>query len=188
MDRRGFLLGIAASAPVALAGAAPVPAAKPDFFETVFEGLAIGRGRIRSGIVGLDRGFLVWTTGRHRGRDFELDQLFRFDDGKTDRRIWRFHRVAQGRWLGERQDLAGPATVWTEGGAVRLSYDILMRPAGRLAALRLHCEDRVTRLASGALLSRGTIHRLGLPVGTVEAHLIPRAGGAATSAPRRSAR
>ena len=187
IDRRGFLLGIAASAPAAFAGAAPLPSAKPDFFETVFEGLAIGRGRIKSGVVGLDRGFLVWTTGRHRGRDFELDQIFRFDDGKTDRRTWRFHRVAPGRWLGERQDLAAPPTVWIEGGAVRLSYDIWMRPARRLTALRLHCEDRVTRLASGALLSRGTIHRLGLPVGTVETHLIPEAGGA-TSTPRPSGR
>ena len=156
------------------------PSAQPQAFAGVLEGLSIGRGRIRSRLAGLDRGFLVWTRGRQQGGVFELDQFFRFDDGATDRRIWRFRRVAPDRWVGERQDLAAPATLVIEGRALRLSYDIwLKRPSG--SPLRLHCEDRIERLASGALLSRGTIFRFGLPVGSVETHLVPGAGPAAIS-------
>lgn len=159
-----------------LSGAVAPPAAPPQdsspSFEATFEGLAIGRGRLRSRAIGLDRGFLVWTTGRQSGGDFVLDQLFRFDDGETDRRTWRFRKSGPGTYIGERQDLAAPAKVHVEADAVRLSYDIWLRRRGK-APLKLHCEDRIIRLASGALLSRGTIYRLGVPVGSVETHLIP---------------
>ncbi|HWJ75070.1 MAG TPA: DUF3833 family protein [Kaistia sp.] len=159
-----------------LAGATAAPelpqSARAGSFEATFEGLAIGRGRLRSRAIGLDRGFLVWTTGRETDGVFVLDQLFRFDDGSTDRRTWRFRPIGPGTYVGERQDLAAPAKVRVEADAVRLSYDIWLRRRGK-APLKLHCEDRITRLASGALLSRGTIYRLGVPVGSVETHLIP---------------
>lgn len=160
---------------------APLPAARaPQGFAGILEGLSIGRGRITSRLAGLDRGFLVWTTGRRLGEVFELDQFFRFDDGATDRRVWRFRRVALDRWEGERQDLASPAAVAIEGRTLRLSYDIwLKRPQGR--PLRLHVEDHIERLASGALLSRGTVYRLGLPVGSVETYLVPDARPPVTS-------
>lgn len=170
------LLVVAAASLWLMAATAP-PAAPPPAagIEAAFEGLAIGRGRLKSRVIGLDRGFLVWTTGYRSGDVFVLDQLFRFDDGSTDRRTWRFRRTGPGLYVGARQDLAAPARLRIEGDVLRLSYDIWLKRSGA-EPLRLHCEDRITRLASGALLSRGTIYRLGLPVGSVETHLIPDAG------------
>ncbi len=158
-----------AAAPAMAVTADPAP---PVSFEATFHGMGIGRGRLVSRAIGLDRGFLVWTKGRESGGVFVLEQFFRFDDGETDRRTWRFRRTAPGVYVGERQDLAAPAKLWIEGDRVRLSYDIWLKRRGK-APMRLHCEDRIIRLASGALLSRGTISRLGVPVGTVETHLIP---------------
>ena len=168
------LLSFAGAPASALANSAPLAAAPPPSFEATFHGMAIGRGRLVSRVIGLDRGFLVWTTGRERAGVFVLEQFFRFDDGATDRRTWRFRRTGPGTYIGERQDLAAPAKLSIVGDEVRLSYDIWLRQRGK-APLRLHCEDRIIRLASGALLSRGTIFRLGLPVGRIETHLIPDA-------------
>ncbi|SHF77905.1 Protein of unknown function [Kaistia soli DSM 19436] len=171
---RRLLVLLAAWLCLAGAVAAPAPSqpVSASSFEATFEGLAIGRGRLRSRAIGLDRGFLVWTTGRQSKDAFVLDQFFRFDDGMTDRRTWRFRKSGPGTYVGERQDLAAPAKVRVEADGVRLSYDIWLRRRGK-PPLKLHCEDRITRLASGALLSRGTIYRLGVPLGSVETHLIP---------------
>ncbi len=180
-------LMMAMAAALCLAGP-PASAATSDpapqtSFEAAFHGKAIGRGRLVSRAIGLDRGFLVWTTGRESAGIFELDQFFRFDDGETDRRTWRFRKTGPGRYVGERQDLAAPAKLQIDGDVIRLSYDIWLKQRGK-SPLRLHCEDRIIRLASGALLSRGTIFRLGLPVGSVETHLIPDAGRSFTSGPQ----
>ena len=79
--------------------------------DDAFQGVATGHGRFKSGLIGLDRGFTVTTRGRRSGDIFVLVQQFRFDDGETDRRVWRFRRTGPNNYAGTRQDVIGEAKV-----------------------------------------------------------------------------
>ncbi|MCX5494990.1 DUF3833 family protein [Kaistia dalseonensis] len=139
--------------------------------EQAFFGRAVGRGRFQSAIIGLDRRFLVTTSGHQSGDQFVLDQIFRFDDGHMDRRTWRFRKIGPGRYAGTRQDVVGEADVRVEPDAIHLSYNIDMKQKSGVT-VRLHFEDRIERGGRGAILNRAVIYAMGLPVGSVETTLI----------------
>lgn len=139
--------------------------------DDAFRGEAIGRGRFRSSLIGLDRGFIVRTLGRKSGDVFVLDQLFRFDDGSMDRRTWNFRKVGPKSYVGTRRDVVGLAKVNVDNDVIRMSYDIDMRKKNG-GKLRLHFEDTVSRLGRGGLLNRAVIYTFGIPVGSVETQLV----------------
>ena len=156
------------------AGLLPVaPARAEASLEDSFRGEAIGRGRFKSGLIGLDRGFAIKTIGRKAGDIFVLDQLFRFDDGQVDRRTWSFKRIGPNSYVGARRDLVGLAKVRIEDGVIRMSYDIEMRRRNG-SKYRLHFEDSVSRPDRMTVLNRATIYTLGIPVGSVETTLTRR--------------
>ncbi len=139
--------------------------------EEAFHGQALGRGRFRSALIGLNRGFIVMTTGRQVGGLFVLDQIFRFDDGKTDRRTWRFRKTGPKTYAGTRQDVIGEAKVTVDADLIRMSYDIDM-PQKSGGQLRLHFEDKVLRSSRGTIQNYAMVYALGMPVGSVETTLI----------------
>ena len=159
-----LMLGVLAATPVL---------AEPEPTLDAFAGMATGHGRFRSALIGLDRGFTITTRGRQAGGYFVLDQQFRFDDGETDRRVWRFRRVGPGRYAGTRKDVIGEAVVRVEGSRITMTYDVLA-PRRDGSKLTLHFEDRISREGPRAIFNKATIYTLGLPVGSVETKLVRR--------------
>lgn len=150
-----------------------VPARAEATLDEAFRGEALGRGRFKSGLIGLDRGFHITTRGRKSGKDFVLDQFFRFDDGETDRRTWRFRRVGPNRYVGTRKDVVGEAIVKVAEDVITMTYDVIV-PRKDGSRLKLHFEDRIARIDNRTLSNRATIYTLGIPVGSVEAKLVRR--------------
>ncbi|MCX5513653.1 DUF3833 domain-containing protein [Kaistia algarum] len=138
-----------------------------------FRGVASGEGRFKSALIGLDRGFTVTTIGRQSGAVFVLDQQFRFDNGEIDRRVWRFRRIAPGRYAGTRKDVVGEAVVKVDGGRITMAYDVVV-PRKDGSRLTLHFEDSVSRQGPRTVLNKAVIYTLGIPVGSVEAKLVRR--------------
>ena len=141
--------------------------------DEAFRGTALGHGRFKSSLIGLDRGFTITTRGRQSGGVLILDQQFRFDDGETDRRIWRFRRVGPNAWAGTRKDVIGEAKVSVDEDTITMTYNVLV-PRKDGSKLTLHFEDRISRIDGRTLLNKAVIYTLGIPVGSVEAKLVRR--------------
>jgi hypothetical protein len=131
----------------------------------------VGRGRFKSVLIGLNRGFVIRTVGQMVGDLFVLDQLFRFDDGMTDRRTWWFKRTGPRSYIGVRRDVIGFAKVEVGADAIHMSYDVRMRRKDG-GMVKLHFEDRLSRLGPSTIESKAVVSTLGVPVGSVEAQLV----------------
>jgi hypothetical protein len=135
--------------------------------EEAFRGQAIGVGRFKSRLAGVDRGFVVTTSGRRSGGHFILDQHFRFDNGSLDRRTWRFRRTGPNTYVGTRQDVVGEALVRVEDDRIRMSYDLITRGKDG-GKLQLHFEDTIRRAGRDIIVNNGVISTLGMNVGSVD--------------------
>jgi hypothetical protein len=135
--------------------------------EEAFRGQAVGVGRFKSRLAGVDRGFVVTTSGRRSGAHFILDQHFRFDNGSLDRRTWRFRRTGPNTYVGTRQDVVGEAQVRVEDDRIRMSYDLITRGKDG-GKLKLHFEDTIRRTGRDTITNNGVISTLGMKVGSVD--------------------
>lgn len=135
--------------------------------EEAFRGQAVGVGRFKSLLAGVDRGFVVTTSGRRSGAHFILDQHFRFDNGSLDRRTWRFRQTGPNSYVGTRQDVVGEAQVRVEDDRIRMSYDLITRGKDG-GKLRLHFEDTIRRTGRDTITNNGVISTLGMKVGSVD--------------------
>lgn len=135
--------------------------------EQAFRGEAVGVGRFKSKIAGVDRGFVVTTKGRGTGGQFVLDQNFRFDNGALDRRTWRFQKTGPNTYVGTREDVVGTAKVRVEDDAIRMSYDLITRGKNG-SKLQLHFEDTIRRSGRDSIVNKGVISMLGMNVGSVD--------------------
>lgn len=162
-----------AAVPAAMAQqglAQPKPAegkAAGQTLEDAFRGHAVGVGRFKSRLAGVDRGFVVTTSGRRSGAHFILDQHFRFDNGSRDRRTWRFRRTGPNTYVGTRQDVVGEAQVRVEADRIRMSYDLITRGKDG-GKLKLHFEDTIRRTGRDSIVNNGVISTLGMNVGSVD--------------------
>ena len=65
-------------------------------------------------------------------------------------------------FTGTREDVVGPARVWTEDGRVRLEYDV------ELGGWTVHFADLLALRPDGTLLNRATVGKWGIRIGRVE--------------------
>ncbi len=146
----------------------PPAGVRPVVLERDFAGTLTGTGRFESGIAGVDRGFRITTHGRWDGTVLTLREEFLFDDGERDVKTWRFRKVAEGRYVGTREDVIGTADVVAENGVVRLEYVAELAGADGGGGTRVRFRDVIYRSGPGTILNRAVVSRFGLPVGTVE--------------------
>ncbi|MCX5567759.1 DUF3833 family protein [Kaistia nematophila] len=135
--------------------------------EDAFRGQATGVGRFKSRLAGVDRGFVVTTSGRGSGGHFVLDQAFRFDNGALDRRTWRFKKTGPNTYIGTREDVVGTAKVRVDDDVIRMSYDLITRGKNG-SKLQLHFEDTIRRSGRDTIVNNGVISMLGMTVGSVD--------------------
>lgn len=103
--------------------------ASPAFADAGWRDLAVflaghlsGEGQLRNYYDGSTRGVRVDLYGRLDGRTFRLVTNLTYSDGETQRKIWRFRRVSEGRYVGLRADLVGTASVLVKGNRTDITY------------------------------------------------------------------
>jgi hypothetical protein len=115
--RRFLRLAAFASALLAApAGAAPL------VLEKFFNGRFQATGTFDNARDGTQRRMNVAMRGRWDGATLTLREDFVYSDGERDRKTWVFTKVAEGRYVGRREDVIGTADVTQDGDDVRLSY------------------------------------------------------------------
>jgi hypothetical protein len=154
----------------------PACATRPDFagsavpqgivLERDFKGRSYAKGVFTNRLTGATRGLTVVLDGRVRGDTLTLREAFTYSDGEKDVKTWVFRRTGPGSYVGTREDVVGEAVIRSEGGGVRLSYDVDL-PTGS-GPVRVHFEDVIERDARGLIVNRAIVSKLGVPIGDVD--------------------
>ena len=88
----------------------------------LFDGELMAYGIVRNRSGKVIRYFTAQLTGSWDQGVGTLDEVFWFDDGERQTRIWTMTPDGQGNYIGTAADVEGTALIQTRGNAVRLAY------------------------------------------------------------------
>jgi hypothetical protein len=139
------------------------PRFEPDRF---FEGHTRSWGVVEDRAGEPRRRFATAAVGRREGTELVLTQDLTFEDGETQRRIWRLRRVDDSRYEATASVVVGVATGEAHGNAFRWSYTLALGPDAAVASVDLrhwmYLQD-----GGATLVNRVAITKLGIVVGQV---------------------
>ncbi len=124
---------------------------------------AWGMFQKRSGEVA--RRFHVEITGTPTADGLTLDERFRYDDGTTERRVWKLVRDGEQHWRGTAGDVKGEATGEVAGNALRWQYTLLLPVDGRTWEMQL--DDWMFLMDDCTMLNRASMRKFGVEVGQI---------------------
>ena len=164
---RALALGAAALALVACAGRPDLEdyagAAPPFAPELFFDGDLMAWGVFQDRFGAVRRSFFVEIDGDWDGETLTLDERFTYEDGATERRVWRLRKTGPDSWAGTAEGVVGEATGAVRGDAFTWSYTIdLATPDG---PLRVAIEDWIWRIDERVALNRAYVERFGVTIG-----------------------
>ncbi|MXU66003.1 DUF3833 domain-containing protein [Oceanomicrobium pacificus] len=131
-----------------------------------FEGQTWAWGQFQDRLGRIRARFQVRIDGDWDGRTLTLDETFLYDDGSTEKRIWRLQRAPDGRWVGQADGVVGGATGEVSGNTFNWVYTIDL-PVGDGETLRVGFDDWLWLQPSGGLINRAYVSRFGVTVGEV---------------------
>ena len=109
--------------------------------------------------------FTTECRGRRRGDTLWLDQIFRYDDGRTQQRQWQIRRVDAVRYVGRANDVVGEARGKVDGATFQFAYTVALQPGNPLFNVRL--DQTMTLQRDGTVENRATIRKLGVVLSRV---------------------
>ena len=149
---------------IALVSAAPANARELRL-EDFFKGHTTARGSYWA-INGVSRKFDVVLHGRWDGRTLVLREDFRYADGETDTKTWRFRKTGQNTYIGTREDVVGNTKVTIDGNKAFFSYLVDLDPGERRNLVRFR--DTLTLSADGRrIVNTANVFKGPLPVARV---------------------
>lgn len=113
----------------------------------------------------LRRQFVVEIEGRIEDGVLVLDEHFRYDDGETDRRVWRIRRLDDHTYEGTADDVIGTARGRAFGNAMHWTYQVDL-PFGD-SRLRVTFNDWLYLMSDAVLLNRAEVSKFGIRFGEV---------------------
>lgn len=109
--------------------------------------------------------FHVEITGNRDGDSLLLDERFKYDDGSTQRRVWRLVAQDGGRWQGTAGDVKGEAHGEVAGNALRWRYTMLLPVDGR--TYEMHFDDWMFLIDECTMINRASMRKFGIELGQV---------------------
>jgi hypothetical protein len=94
-----------------------------------------------------------------------LDEVFTFDDGEVQRRIWTLVKDDTGKFVGSANDVVGTSTLEVAGNSLFLDY-VLRIPYGD-GTLDLHIDDRMYLVSERVLINESIMSKWGFNVGQI---------------------
>jgi hypothetical protein len=111
------------------------------------------------------RRFTVDMDGKWEGNQGVLDERFTYSDGKTERRIWRLTKMADGHYTGTADDVAGIATGRASGNAFQWAYTLKLPVDGTVYEVQF--DDWMYLVDERVMLNRATMSKFGIRLGEV---------------------
>ncbi|MBQ0131701.1 MAG: DUF3833 domain-containing protein [Comamonas sp.] len=125
--------------------------------------LAHGIFQKRDGTVA--RRFTVVMDCHWEGNQGVLDEHFSYSDGSTERRVWRLTKHADGRYIGQADDVVGEAQGQTSGNAFRWNYTLRLPVDGSVYEVQF--DDWMFLMDDRVMLNRATMSKFGIRLGEV---------------------
>jgi hypothetical protein len=94
-----------------------------------------------------------------------LDEVFRFDDGEEQKRIWRLVRNDSGGYIGSANDVVGTSRLEVAGNSLFLDY--VLRIPYEDGTLDLHIDDRMYLVSERVLINESVMTKWGFEVGQI---------------------
>jgi hypothetical protein len=152
------------------------PHFEPDRF---FEGPTHSWGVIENQSGNPRSRFRAEMMGRREGESLVITQDFRFEDGRTQQRIWRLRRIGEHRYEATANDVVGVATGEAFGNVFRWEYTLALRPGNPLANVRFHLWMYLQDDGQ-SMINRVTITKFGLVIGQTTEYFRRGAGSTAS--------
>ena len=111
------------------------------------------------------RRFEVDMVGRWNGDEGVLEEDFRFANGETQRRVWRFRKVGPHTYTGTAGDVVGEAEGEVYGNALRWRYVLALEIDGK--TWNVTFDDWMYLLDDRTMMNRSEMKKFGLRVGEV---------------------
>ncbi|MFP5430319.1 MAG: DUF3833 domain-containing protein [Gammaproteobacteria bacterium] len=124
---------------------------------------AWGQFQDRSGKV--VKRFRVDMTGTWKGDSGTLEELFTYDDGSRETRIWTLTRHGNGRYTGRANDVIGEAQGMAAGPALQWSYTLALPVDGKTYHVRF--DDWMYLQDEQTLINRAVMSKFGVRLGEV---------------------
>lgn len=94
-----------------------------------------------------------------------LDEVFKFDDGEEQRRIWKLVKDDAGNYIGTANDVVGSAILEVAGNSLFLDY--VLRVPYDNGTLDLHIDDRMYLVSDRVLINESVMTKWGFDVGEI---------------------
>ena len=94
-----------------------------------------------------------------------LDEVFKFDDGEEQTRIWKLTRDESGGYVGTANDVVGSSALEVSGNSLFLDY--VLRIPYDDGSLDLHIDDRMYLVSDRVLINESVMTKWGVKVGQI---------------------
>ena len=94
-----------------------------------------------------------------------LDEVFKFDDGEEQRRVWKLVKDDAGNYVGSANDVIGTAMLKISGNSLFLDY--VLRVPYDDGTLDLHIDDRMYLVSERVLINESAMTKWGFDVGQI---------------------
>ena len=111
------------------------------------------------------RRFTVDLVGRWSGNTGDLQEDFRYSDGKTQRRTWHLVQTAPGRYTGTADDVVGHAEGVAAGNALNWQYTLRLPVDGR--DYEVQFDDWMYLVDGHVMINKAVMSKFGLRLGEV---------------------
>ncbi|MBP3128191.1 DUF3833 domain-containing protein [Thalassospira sp. ER-Se-21-Dark] len=130
-----------------------------------FEGDSRAWGIFEDRFGTLRRQFTVEITGTVEDGVLTLEEDFIYDDGETDRRVWKISKTDEHSYEGLADDIVGKAIGSQYGNALNWSYDMDLKVGD--GAWRVTFDDWMFLQPDGVLVNRARVKKWGFEIGEV---------------------
>ena len=94
-----------------------------------------------------------------------LDEVFKFDDGEEQTRVWKLVKDGPGRYTASANDVIGSSALKVAGNSIFLDY--VLRIPYDDDTLDLHVEDRMYLVSERMLINESVMSKWGFEVGQI---------------------
>lgn len=167
---RGTVLALCASAALlsgcASQNLAAYAQAEPKLdLATYFNGPVQAHGMFQDRSGQVIKRFVVQIDGQWQGNQGVLDERFVYDDGSTQRRVWRLTRHPDGRYTGKADDVVGEAQGQVSGNALNWAYTMQLPVDGKVYEVQF--DDWMYLIDERVMINRAVMTKFGIRLGEV---------------------
>lgn len=138
--------------------------------ESFFSGDIVAYGILRDRSGKVTRHFSAVLKGEWSGNKGTLDEVFWFDDGERQTRLWTMIKQDNGDYIGTAADVEGAAVIKVRGNAIRLAYDL--RVPYKDDEIVLAMDDWMYQISPGIVINETVMKKWGFEVGKLTLMII----------------